>query len=784
LFTDSASGMEEKTKKVLLFLVFLHVAWGFLDFEELENVHYGISILNEPKLLNEEVDGSVFLASMYGQPYQCIYRDLVSEEKKEKTEEAEALEIGIPELLRPMEGSPCLVFTKGWWTYEFCYRKHIRQYHMEDGKPKGNIMYLGYYESDFEWDSNISDDGTQARSKRRNKLNKYHSQQYVNGSKCDLTSKPREVEVRFICNAGEGDYILRVDEPETCIYTITVSTTKICHHPYLKPPPTNKPVPIECNPVLNKQQFAVYLQEKEEERVRLEEEMKRLEEEKIRKAEEAMQKLKDEKLLAGRLPTECSLPKDSGPCRALFRRWYYDSEISQCQPFIYGGCKGNGNNFETQQLCREKCDIKQQMASNKNSPLDESLNFESFGEFGRSKEFSSTVDALTKAFTEGLRSSVKDMIGDVEGFDQDLLEPDVQIEDVKMVGDPKDIDKVIKEALETAKNQQKSTPGSQKTKVPKGPVESENVKNTPQSGTVLDDVENEAIDGDTSLDAEDEEDEDDDEFLDDFDGDYNKIADNKEKRVAIGAQKAKIKDAMTAKFGDIIKEAEAEEGVEANEETKGHAYTQLAKTLTKLLDRLEKAEKDIQNVDEHIKGVKENDLEKPVQSTTNLEADKSNTAAVRDSSTSVAKPPDKTSTNDEENIKIRVTRLKAGESMEDINKKASLKIPDEQKEELENTVKEELEKAGLDTGGRPIEIKIIATGYMGEDDENVHTLSGDETKAFNKMLVAFIGAGGQEAHKEQKRQDKMEENYSYVFGKNKKSQSSQSATQPKIYGGA
>ncbi|CAH1772844.1 unnamed protein product, partial [Owenia fusiformis] len=746
LFTDSASGMEEKTKKVLLFLVFLHVAWGFLDFEELENVHYGISILNEPKLLNEEVDGSVFLASMYGQPYQCIYRDLVSEEKKEKTEEAEALEIGIPELLRPMEGSPCLVFTKGWWTYEFCYRKHIRQYHMEDGKPKGNIMYLGYYESDFEWDSNISDDGTQARSKRRNKLNKYHSQQYVNGSKCDLTSKPREVEVRFICNAGEGDYILRVDEPETCIYTITVSTTKICHHPYLKPPPTNKPVPIECNPVLNKQQFAVYLQEKEEERVRLEEEMKRLEEEKIRKAEEAMQKLKDEKLLAGRLPTECSLPKDSGPCRALFRRWYYDSEISQCQPFIYGGCKGNGNNFETQQLCREKCDIKQQMASNKNSPLDESLNFES--------------------------------------FDQDLLEPDVQIEDVKMVGDPKDIDKVIKEALETAKNQQKSTPGSQKTKVPKGPVESENVKNTPQSGTVLDDVENEAIDGDTSLDAEDEEDEDDDEFLDDFDGDYNKIADNKEKRVAIGAQKAKIKDAMTAKFGDIIKEAEAEEGVEANEETKGHAYTQLAKTLTKLLDRLEKAEKDIQNVDEHIKGVKENDLEKPVQSTTNLEADKSNTAAVRDSSTSVAKPPDKTSTNDEENIKIRVTRLKAGESMEDINKKASLKIPDEQKEELENTVKEELEKAGLDTGGRPIEIKIIATGYMGEDDENVHTLSGDETKAFNKMLVAFIGAGGQEAHKEQKRQDKMEENYSYVFGKNKKSQSSQSATQPKIYGGA
>ena len=30
-----------------------------------------------------------------------------------------------------MEGAPCLVTTKDWWTYEFCYGHVIKQYHLE-----------------------------------------------------------------------------------------------------------------------------------------------------------------------------------------------------------------------------------------------------------------------------------------------------------------------------------------------------------------------------------------------------------------------------------------------------------------------------------------------------------------------------------------------------------------------------------------------------------------------------------------------------------------------------
>lgn len=63
---------------------------------------------------------------------------------------------------------------------------------------------------------------------------------------------------QFMCEEGKGDYIGRLDEPATCMYVITVYTTKICHHPYLKPATPNKPVPITCNPLLTHDQYEEY----------------------------------------------------------------------------------------------------------------------------------------------------------------------------------------------------------------------------------------------------------------------------------------------------------------------------------------------------------------------------------------------------------------------------------------------------------------------------------------------------------------------------------------------
>jgi len=54
-------------------------------------------------------------------------------------------------------------------------------------------------------------------------------------------------------------------------------------------------------------------------------------------------------------PDPCSEPKKMGRCRARFDRFYYNSKTGDCEYFTYGGCEGNGNNFQTIQLCRQQC---------------------------------------------------------------------------------------------------------------------------------------------------------------------------------------------------------------------------------------------------------------------------------------------------------------------------------------------------------------------------------------------------------------------------------------------
>lgn len=51
----------------------------------------------------------------------------------------------------------------------------------------------------------------------------------------------------------------------------------------------------------------------------------------------------------------CRLPVRKGVCRALIPRWSFDPSTGECREFKFGGCDGNGNNFETQQQCENMC---------------------------------------------------------------------------------------------------------------------------------------------------------------------------------------------------------------------------------------------------------------------------------------------------------------------------------------------------------------------------------------------------------------------------------------------
>lgn len=64
---------------------------------------------------------------------------------------------------------------------------------------------------------------------------------------------------QFLCEEGSGDYVARVDEPQSCRYVLTVHTTRTCHHPFLRPPSTTKPHGIVCQPALSPQQYMDYV---------------------------------------------------------------------------------------------------------------------------------------------------------------------------------------------------------------------------------------------------------------------------------------------------------------------------------------------------------------------------------------------------------------------------------------------------------------------------------------------------------------------------------------------
>uniref|UniRef100_A0A1A9ZNA5 BPTI/Kunitz inhibitor domain-containing protein n=1 Tax=Glossina pallidipes TaxID=7398 RepID=A0A1A9ZNA5_GLOPL len=53
--------------------------------------------------------------------------------------------------------------------------------------------------------------------------------------------------------------------------------------------------------------------------------------------------------------SDCSLPKEVGPCRGSKLNFYYDSDAKTCKEFFYGGCQGNANRFDTQEECQQLC---------------------------------------------------------------------------------------------------------------------------------------------------------------------------------------------------------------------------------------------------------------------------------------------------------------------------------------------------------------------------------------------------------------------------------------------
>ncbi|CAG9792251.1 unnamed protein product [Diatraea saccharalis] len=53
----------------------------------------------------------------------------------------------------------------------------------------------------------------------------------------------------------------------------------------------------------------------------------------------------------------CMEAPEPGPCRGVYQRWAFVAMKGMCVPFTYGGCRGNQNNFVTQQECLDTCSV-------------------------------------------------------------------------------------------------------------------------------------------------------------------------------------------------------------------------------------------------------------------------------------------------------------------------------------------------------------------------------------------------------------------------------------------
>uniref|UniRef100_A0A8C6Y196 Endoplasmic reticulum lectin n=1 Tax=Naja naja TaxID=35670 RepID=A0A8C6Y196_NAJNA len=649
-------------------------SFGTLNLHELSELKYGIEIGAEPVMAGQsKATDVVTISSKYKQKYECRLPAAAVKIHQDKEEDPQSYTgLGISELLKPMEAAPCLIKTKDWWTYEFCYGKHIQQYHIEESEVKGDILYLGYYQSAFDWDNET------AKASKQHKLKRYHSQTYVNGSKCNLNGKPREAEVRFLCEEGSGDYIARVDEPQSCSYVLTVHTTRICHHPFLRPPSTATPQSIRCHPALSPAEYVEYVKAQVSDTKRKVEEIS----EELKTLDTQLWNEQDAST-ATQDSSENVTPTPSPPL---------ESEPGDESEF-----------WERMVLHREG-----KAAQTPDQTKEEELGMRTAG--------SRLADFKKKIHFKVIRNP-----GDLVQFIQEMKA---------------NARKGKEKAGESEDAMQESSP----------PIKADPETEHPEDGA-----------------QENEEDED---LIGKFEKELEDILLPKSEMAKL---KEEVKTEMEKEFDNIIDEVEDELGTKGlkGEFDRKQASKSLASTLNKLIDKLDpgKAPHEEEKVQKQQQQQQQEEEEEEVQE-----------EAVEESNPAEENPPKPTPDGDPDGrVNVRVTKVKPGSAQQKELRVQEMSRDNPQLHHIESMVKDLLEKEGLKAEGK-IEIKIVTTGGFGDDDDT-HWLSEEDTKNLKDIFFSILIQGTEEAHKEQRRQRQLEDNYRFVWGRNQEELSSTGGTE-------
>ena len=125
----------------------------------------------------------------------------------------------------------CFYRSEGWWTYEFCVNKHVRQFRQQPGKnsapgaadPDSPEFYLGHVaaavRNQLPYEPKLH-----SKDPRRS----YAFASYTGGSGCDLVDQTRETEVRISCATDGQDRVVSVQEVALCQYRLVFASAKMC----------------------------------------------------------------------------------------------------------------------------------------------------------------------------------------------------------------------------------------------------------------------------------------------------------------------------------------------------------------------------------------------------------------------------------------------------------------------------------------------------------------------------------------------------------------------------
>jgi protein OS-9 len=189
-----------------------------------------------------------------------------TQEADEQNELARATDRGL-ELLREMEGK-CMYYFSGWWSYSFCYRNQIKQFHarpvgggvpsyppVED--PATHSFVLGRFQEGTSKDGKGDEKQKQKETTQTDVAelrtkggSRYLVQHLRGGTKCDLTGRDRKVEVQFHCHPQSTDQIGWIKELTTCSYLMVIYTPRLCGDVAFLPPQQDEVHNIECREIL------------------------------------------------------------------------------------------------------------------------------------------------------------------------------------------------------------------------------------------------------------------------------------------------------------------------------------------------------------------------------------------------------------------------------------------------------------------------------------------------------------------------------------------------------